>query len=586
MKNLKIGKKLLITFGIIIFLFLCTVVTALLGLTITGKNFKVFYNNGYKVTNNAMDMSRAIQAAGKYVGYSTMAVDKATTQKYLDACQAELDYLSEGATIMSTSFTGDKALVEKFTNTMKSGVETKNKVFEYAIALDNAKAAELYFNEYMPILLEANTYLDEMNTVAGADADDNFAESNQIESACFYILVALSIVALIITIVLSLYITRSLTRPISEIEAAANKIVSGDLNTSIEYVSKDELGSLSESMRRLCAMFRGMIADLGGGLSAIGHGDFTVDTSARELYIGDFESLLHSMYEIMERLSDTLAQINRAADQVSSGSEQVSSGSQALSQGATEQASSIEELSATINDISNQIQTTAQGAQDANQKVDYVADEINASNAQMQQLIGAMGDISLKSNEIGKIIKTIEDIAFQTNILALNAAVEAARAGAAGKGFAVVADEVRNLASKSAEAAKNTTALIEGSISAVENGTRLADETAQSLTRVVNGAGEVVTIVGKIAQAANEQAGSIAQVTTGVDQISSVIQTNSATAEESAAASEELTGQSGMLKELVGKFKLRGEEHLDMKNRPVYRAAADPVFTPSSGDKY
>ena len=586
MKNLKIGKKLFITFGVIIFLFICTVATALLGFTITGKNFKVFYNNGYKVTNNAMDMSRAIQTAAKYVGYSIMTGDKAETQKYLDLSQAELDYLSEGAQIMSTSFTGDKALVEKFTNAMMSGVEVKNKVFEYSLALENEKASELYFSEYMPILVEANGYLDEMNAVAGDDADNNFAESNKIERACFFILVTLSIAALVITIILSVYITRSLTRPISEIEVAANKIVSGDLNTSIEYVSKDELGSLSESMRRLCGMFKGMIADLDGGLSAIGNGDFTVDTSARELYIGDFESLLHSMYGIMERLSDTLTQINRSADQVSSGSEQVASGSQALSQGATEQASSIEELSATIADISSQIQTTAQGARDANQKVDFVADEINASNAQMQQLIGAMSDISLKSNEIGKIIKTIEDIAFQTNILALNAAVEAARAGAAGKGFAVVADEVRNLASKSAEAAKNTTALIEGSIAAVENGTKLADETAQSLTRVVSGAGEVVTIVGKIAQAANEQAGSIAQVTTGVDQISSVIQTNSATAEESAAASEELTGQSSMLKELVSKFKLRGEEHINMKNRPGYKAAADPVFNPSSSDKY
>lgn len=586
MKNLKIGKKLIITFGVITVLLLCTVITGLVGLTITGKNFKFFYNNGYKVTNNAMEMSRGIQAAAKYVGYSIMAVDKAETQRYLDLSQAELDYLSEGATLMSTTFTGDKTLVEKFTNVMKSGQEAKKKVFEYAIALDNVKAADIYFNEYMPLLSEANGYLEEMNSVASAAADESFAESNQIESASFFILVALSIVALIITVILAIYITKSLTRPIREIEVAANKIVSGDLNTSIEYESKDELGSLSESMRKLCAMFKGMISDLGSGLESIGHGDFTADSASKELYIGDFESLLKSMYEIMERLSDTLAQINRAADQVSSGSEQVSSGSQALSQGATEQASSIEELSATINDISNQIQTTAQGAQDANEKVDFVAEELNASNDQMQQLIGAMGDISLKSNEIGKIIKTIEDIAFQTNILALNAAVEAARAGAAGKGFAVVADEVRNLASKSAEAAKNTTALIGGSISAVENGTKLADETAQSLLRVVSSAGEVVTIVGKIAQAANEQASSIAQVTTGVDQISSVIQTNSATAEESAAASEELTGQSGMLKELVSKFKLRGEENFDVKTYPVHRSTPSSTYTPSATDKY
>lgn len=266
---------------------------------------------------------------------------------------------------------------------------------------------------------------------------------------------------------------------------------------------------------------------------------------------------LIAMRDINGRLSSTLSQINQAANQVSAGSDQVSSGAQALSQGATEQASSVEELAATITDISGQVKSNAESALNAKEKSEMAGTEIAASNQKMQELIAAMEEISKSSQEIGKVIKTIEDIAFQTNILALNAAVEAARAGAAGKGFAVVADEVRNLASKSADAAKSTTALIEGAITAVSNGTQLVDVTAKSLLSVVTGTQEVASIVNDISTASAEQASSIAQVTQGIDQISSVVQTNSATAEESAAASEELSGQAQMLNNLVGQFKLK-----------------------------
>ena len=199
----------------------------------------------------------------------------------------------------------------------------------------------------------------------------------------------------------------------------------------------------------------------------------------------------------------------------------------------------------------------ADNAQQANAKAGSISTEMNVSNEKMQLMIQAMEDISHCSNEISKIIKTIEDIAFQTNILALNAAVEAARAGTAGKGFAVVADEVRSLASKSAESSKNTSVLIENSLKAVENGTRIADETAQSLYQAVNGVNEMTAIIGQISEASSAQAHSISQVTLGIDQISSVVQTNSATAQESAAASEELSSQSQMMKNLVNKFKLK-----------------------------
>ncbi len=408
------------------------------------------------------------------------------------------------------------------------------------------------YDDVSDLLLDVVEYNKDGADAASLNGDRLFSQAGKV------VVIALVVIAAL-CVLMAIYIIRSISKPVGELDTVAKKIAEGDLDQNITYKSKDEIGTLSVNFNKTVGRLRNYVSyidEISSVLRQIAGGNLVFDLTLN--YEGEFAKVKQALEEISLSLNDTLGQINQAADQVSSGSDQVSSGAQALSQGATEQASSIEELAATINEISTQVKDTAANANAVRQQTDQTGEQVATSNEQMQEMIAAMTEISDKSGQISRIIKTIEDIAFQTNILALNAAVEAARAGEAGKGFAVVADEVRNLASKSSEASKSTAALIEGTVQAVEKGTEIANATAESLFAVVESTKGVVSSVDKIASAADQQAESIAQVTQGIDQISSVVQTNSATAEESAAASEELSSQAQVMKGLVGRFTLRG----------------------------
>ncbi len=360
-----------------------------------------------------------------------------------------------------------------------------------------------------------------------------------------------------IQVVVIFYVLRRILAPLIHIQNNMSQMAQGNLDAALA-VEEDgtELGELSRSINETKRSTASIIQDIDNVLGEMAEGNFTVSLDHAAYYVGAYAPILESMKKLKSKQSQTLQQIGAAAEQVAMGSGQVSNGAQALAQGATEQASAVEELSATISDISNSARSNAENSAMALEHSRKAAAFVTESAGNIREMVSAMGDISLSSQEIGKIIATIENIAFQTNILALNAAVEAARAGAAGKGFAVVADEVRNLASKSDEAAKATKELINSSVETVKRGESIVGQVSQALDSTIEASRQAEQDIAQITQAIQEETESIAQVAEGIDQISSVVQTNSATSEESAAASEELSSQAEMLKELIGRFRV------------------------------
>ena len=379
-------------------------------------------------------------------------------------------------------------------------------------------------------------------------------EKNQL---LFALILSEVIIFILVQIINFLRISNAL-KPLKKISEAGKEVAGGNFDVEIHYPQQDEIGELSRSISEVIGRSKKIVFDLRDRLDAMAGGNFTENLESEE-YVGDYAPLLESLKHIQEDMNKTLQEVHASSVQVLSSAEQVNTGAQSLSQGATEQASSIEELSANMQDISHSIQASTKTAGEAYKLQGEAGVAVLQSNEKMEEMRKAMDDITAKSNEISKIIKTIDDIAFQTNILSLNAAIEAARAGAAGKGFAVVADEVGNLAQKSAKAAQNTGLLIEETIEAVEKGAKITEETAESLNSVSKSTEEVNTLIEKISSASSKDLEGITSLNQGLQQISSVVQANSATAEQSAAASEELTGQANKMNELVERFQLKEE---------------------------
>lgn len=418
-----------------------------------------------------------------------------------------------------------------------------------------AKAKRGFVKKFEPYgwYIGTGNYEEDMLPIIQEELDESNKSCLQAITATYCFGMAVFVIAIIVTYI----IAKKMADPI---KAASKRLVGlsqGNLNDNVAVSkSKDETGELTRALASTVQTWRDYISDISESLAELDKGNLAFDIEME--YLGDFAPIKESFQHTIYKLNDTFRKLNMSTKEVANGSDQMAMGAQALAQGATEQASAVEELAATINEINSHVANNAENAKQTSLQAQTTVKELETGKMYMNQMINSMNQINDSSSEISKIIKTIEDIAFQTNILALNATVEATRAGAAGKGFAVVADEVRNLANKSAEASQNTASLIEATVKSLHEGTDIAGKTAESLDRIVAYSEESAKLLMEISKASQEQASSISQVTQGIDQISSVVHTNSATSEESAATSEELSSQAQILMDMVNQFKIRG----------------------------
>lgn len=547
--NLKIAAKLLISFIIVAIIAGIVGAFGIIRLTAIDANYTKLYEQNTKplgnlavigfqfhrsrlnVRNVIMDTNNAKEYTDKIEGYNN------DINKNIEECKKGLSSIEE----------------EKELNDLVSLLDQLKPLVEKVISLSlggqTEQAYKYLIEEVDPMAREVDAQINNLLNY-NKEMGKNISENNTKQAnSTIGLMIAIVLIAVIISIILGIFISRIISKPINKMVQAADKLALGDVNVNVDADTKDEIGSLADSFSRMIANIRGhaMTAE------RIAAGDLTVVVDVKS----ENDLLGKKLFEMVQNNNDVLTNIASASDQVASGSKQVSDSSIALSQGATEQASTIEELTASLEEISSQTKLNAQNANQANELAEAAKSNAVQGNTQMQEMLKAMEEINDASSNISKIIKVIDEIAFQTNILALNAAVEAARAGQHGKGFAVVAEEVRNLAARSANAAKETTDMIEGSIKKVDGGTKIAKDTAEALNKIVTGIEKVANLVNDIAVASNEQALGIGQINQGVIQVSQVVQTNSATSEESAAASEELSSQAVLLKEMVGKFKLK-----------------------------
>ncbi len=559
MKHMKVRSKLVLGFGLILILFSLATWMSSGAMSTMNKMIGQFDEDAYQVMERVDEVKYNVEASSAITAQMVLAV----TQKDVDALyaeyQAHTQNLANDLTYLVENYPEYQNQVKIFRGLTSSSDELSRRIYSLSLT-DKETAQRLYKNELLPAAQKASEALGTIDEAVQQQKTALLQNSVTRTKYTQTIILLVTAASFGVAIVMGLAIIRMITKPLNEIEKAAQGMADGDLNVEITYQSRDEIGSLAENMREMTRGYHSLINDISYMVEAMSKGDFCVNTQDETAYKGDFAPILKSLDILRDNLSETLQQINESADQVSGSAEQIASGAQVLSQSSTEQANSVEELVASLQGMNNSIHEVVAHVTEGQENLRRTNQQVDTGHEQMQVMQKAMTEINASSNNIQKIIKDIDDIAFQTNILALNAAVEAARAGTAGKGFAVVADEVRNLAQKSAESAKTTAQLIEQSIQAVQKGQTITGEIAYTIDNMAAEAKNSLTLMEQISMASTEQADAVDQVLQGAEQISAVVQTNSATAEESAASSEELSGQANILKELVKKFRLSNEQ--------------------------
>lgn len=565
MKDLQLKWKLFISFGVP---FLLVLVLGISSLSVINMMTKTGVEYAEEIVPAAEEIGlvrRNMVSVRRYLLNAMIAESSEDYQRVSDSMNEDRDALYHSLEIIEGIDEKYRQDIEAIREKVQSVSEYNGQIMELSEDLGDQEAKEqaydIYLNTYAPAFTEAADMIVALNDKIDETTAEQEKQVKDAQKIATVIVVLILTISLLAVIFFTNRMLKYILTPAKKLLDGSEALARGDFEHAVvDYRSKDEFGELAGKITGVMQRIVFITKDLQTGLRAVEEGNFDAKSQNDEEYEGEYHLLRDAVYNLMQTLNDIMCQVRTTSNQVADGAEQVAHAAQTLSQGSSKQASSVQELAATLTEISQQVDENTQLMGDVETSVNDTVEEVAMSTAKMQEMLAAMYNINDTSAEIEKIIKSIEDIAFQTNILSLNAAVEAARAGEAGKGFAVVADEVRRLAANTAEASKNTTELISKSTNAVENGKKIADETAASLRRVTQNIEKLSDEAKQVAENSYKQDRAIKHTSAGVEQISGVVQNNSATAEESAAASEALSGQAGILREIVSKFSISCSE--------------------------
>ncbi len=553
-EQMNIKEKLNYGYGLVIIFMCVSGLVSVVCLGVLNATLNDFVNGANKAdtavkncrlyTNNAARTVREMVLNDSPTSYGK---SKQKIQEQLELVDAQLEVLKETGLI-------EEKLFEKYEGKVNRWEAIANSIVSEIMAGNDDVAQTKIISECVPALESMMTTADELDEVTAAAMQSSITKSRIVFWVGLVIIIISVAGATIIALQMAKRIIKTITEPLSEIEAVAHELEAGNLHSSISYSANDEVGVLAESLRKSFQTLSSYVDDIARTMGQFAKGNFDVKPEVD--WKGDFVEIRDALMKFERSMSKTLQNIQHVAGQVDSGASQVSDSSMDLAQGATEQAIITSGLADTVQSVYAEVVANVENAKEVSKKVEASGSAMGNGNEMMKEMVLAMVEISEASQQIEKIIATITDIASQTNLLALNAAIEAARAGAAGRGFSVVADQVSQLASQSADAAKNSKALIQSSLDAVEKGMLIADETAQQFEAVMASAQQVMGEVNKIADALEAQTESFTRINADVDHINDIVQTNSATSEECAAASQEMSGQATMLEGLIAQFKI------------------------------